>query len=280
MFQKLSNSWELVKASWAVLLADKELLVFPIISAVASILVVITFAVPTVLAGFVDTAVAGEAGVLSWIVAFFFYLVLYFVTFFFNAALVGAATIRLKGGDPTVGDGLRIAGQHASSILGYAAISATVGMILRALSERAGSLGRLVVSLVGFAWGVATYLVVPILVVEGVGPVDGIKRSADLLKRTWGEQLVGSFSIGTIFGLLSLGVIVAGVGGIVLASLSGVTALIITLVVLLVLALLLIGLVSSALTGIYTAAIYQFATTGDTSGYFDPALIKGAFKQK
>ncbi|MCA9969651.1 MAG: hypothetical protein KC425_05525 [Anaerolineales bacterium] len=280
MFQRLSNSWELVKASWRVLLADKELLIFPVISAVASILVVVTFAVPTILAGVADSAVAGDVGVISWVVAFFFYLVLYFVTFFFNAALVGAATIRMQGGDPTVSDGLRIAARHVTSILGYAAISATVGMILRSLSERAGLLGRIVVSLVGFAWGVATYLVVPVLVVEGVGPVDGIKRSADLLKHTWGEQLVGNFSIGTIAGLLSMVVIFVGVGGIILAGISGATALVLTMVAVLVIGLLAIGLISSALTGIYTAAIYQFATTGDTSGYFDPALIKGAFKQK
>ncbi len=129
MFQRILKSWELVKASWQVLLADKELLIFPVISAVASIIVMATFAVPAFLAGMFDTAVAGEASVLSFLVALLFYIVLYFVTFYFNSALVGAAMIRLEGGDPTVGDGLRIASKHFGSILGYAAIAATVGMI-------------------------------------------------------------------------------------------------------------------------------------------------------
>ena len=112
MFERLSNSWELVKASAAVLRADKELLVFPIVSAVLSLLVLITFAVPAVLAGLFDETVLAESGfpVAGYVVGFCFYVVQYFVIFFCNTALVGAALIRLRGGDPTVGDGFRIAG--------------------------------------------------------------------------------------------------------------------------------------------------------------------------
>jgi hypothetical protein len=280
MFRKFSNSWALVKASWSVLLADKELLIFPVISGLASLLVVISFALPTILAGVADGILAGEAGIFSYLVAFLFYIVLYFVTFFFNTALVGAALIRLDGGDPTVQDGLRIAWRHAGNIFGYAAILATVGMILRAISERSGALGQFVISLVGFAWNVATFLVVPVLVIEEVGPIDAVKRSADLLRRTWGEQLVGNFSIGTIFGLMMFFVVLLGIGGIVATALAGIPSLIILAVLFLVFGLLVLGLISSALNGIYTAALYRFATTGQTAGYFDPTIIKESFKQK
>lgn len=280
MFQRIAKSWELVKASWQVLLADKELLVFPVISAVASIIVMITFAVPAFMAGVFDTAVAGDIGIFSFIIALLFYIVLYFVTFFFNAALVGAAMIRLEGGDPTVGDGLRIAASHVGSLLGYAAIAATVGMLLRAISEKSGALGRFVVSLIGFAWNVATFLAVPVLVIEGISPIEAIKRSANLLKRTWGEQIVGNFSIGVIFGLLSLGVVLLSVAGIILAATLESVPLIITILAFMVLALVGLGLVSSALTGIYTAAVYRFATAGEVSTYFDAEIIKSTFKQK
>lgn len=280
MFQKLTSSWELVKASWAVLRADKELLLFPVISAIASLFVVATFAVPTILAGVADSALAGDVGILSYLVAFLFYIVLYFVTFFFNTALVGAAMIRLEGGDPTVQDGLRIAWEHVGPILGYAAIAATVGMILRALSEKSGALGRLVVSLIGFVWNIATFLVVPVLVMEKVGPVDGIKRSAELLKRTWGEQIAGNFGIGTVFGLISFVVIMVGIGGIVLGAMVSSTWIIVVMILLMVLALIGLGLFSSALSGVFTAAVYRYATTGETGSYFDPMLIKGSFKQK
>ncbi|MBK6710948.1 MAG: hypothetical protein KA362_07815 [Chloroflexi bacterium] len=276
---RINNSWQLVKASWSVLLADKELVIFPIISFFASMIVVATFFLPMLFAGVFDAIFAGGMQVVGFVVGFAFYIFLYFVTFFFNSALVGAAMIRLEGGDPTVGDGLRIAFQHISSIFGYAVIAATVGMILRAISERAGFLGRIVVGLIGFAWNVATFLVVPTLVVEGVGPVDGVKRSAALLKKTWGEQLVGNFSIGLIFGLVIFGVILVSSALIVMAAIANLIWLVVALVLLDVMVLIVLGLISSSLNGIFTAAVYQYATTGE-SKYFDPDMVKNTFKQK
>ena len=281
MFQRLSNSWELVKASWRVLLADKELMVFPLVAFLASIVVLITFAVPTVLAGVLDSAVAsGELSIFSYIVAFLFYAVMYFVTIFFNSALVGAAMIRLEGGDPTVRDGFRIAFSKIGTIFGYAIIAATVGTILRAISERSGAIGRIVVSLIGFVWNIATFLVVPVLVVENVGPLDAVKRSGRLLKETWGEQIAGNLSVGFIFGLITFLVILAGIPVVILAVMSGSVGLIVTAVVVVILLIMLISLVSSTLSGIYTAAVYRYATTGDTGGYFDADMVKGAFKLK
>lgn len=281
MFRRLSNSWELVKASWRVLLTDKELMVFPLVAFLASIVVLITFAVPTVLAGVLDSALTnGELSIFSYIVAFLFYAVMYFVTIFSNSALVGAAMIRLEGGDPTVSDGFRIAFSKLSTIFGYAVIAATVGIVLRLISERSGTIGRIVVSLIGFVWNVATFLVVPVLVVEKVGPLEAVKRSAGLLKETWGEQIVGNLSVGFIFGLTSFLVILAGVPLVIVAVVSGSVALIVTAVAVVVLLLMGISLVSSTLSGIYTAAVYRYATTGDTGGYFDADMVQGAFKLK
>ena len=281
MFQRLTNSWELVKASWQVLLADKELMIFTVVAFFASLVVLVTFAVPTVLAGVLDSAVTnGDVGVFSYVVAFLFYAVMYFVTIFFNSALVGAAMIRLEGGDPTVRDGFRIAFSKLGTIFGYAVIAATVGVILRTISERSGTLGRIVVSLVGFVWNIATFLVVPVLVVENVGPLDAVKRSANLLKQTWGEQIAGNLSVGVIFGLITFGVILLGIPLVILAVLSGSVALVVTAVLLILLLIMLISLVSSTLSGIYTAAVYRYATTGDTGGYFDANMVKDAFKLK
>ncbi len=190
MLKKLSNSWALIKASAAVLRADKELIVFPIISAIGVLIVTLTFAFPMMLAGMFDSLLKGKSQVFGFIVGFVFYVVQYTVIIFANSALVGAAMIRLRGGDPTVGDGFRIAMKHIGSILLYALISATVGTILRWISERSKMLGRIVASLVGMAWNLATYLVVPVLVVEGVDPMTAIKRSASLLKQSWGELCV------------------------------------------------------------------------------------------
>lgn len=281
MFARLSNSWELVKASWHVLLADKELMIFPIVSFFASLVVMATFAIPTIFAGLLDSMLSsGELPIFGYIVAFLFYVVLYTVTIFANSALVSAALIRLKGGDPTVGDGFRIASQHLGSIVGYALIAATVGMILRFFSERSGQLGRFVVSLVGFVWNIATFLVVPVLVVEEVGPMEAVRRSAGLLKETWGEQIAGNLSIGLVFGLLTLGALLLGVPLVILAVASGSVALIITAVLATILLIIILSLISSTLTGIYTAAVYRYATTGDAGSYFNVAMVEGAFKPK
>ncbi len=279
MAGSLSNSWALVKASANVLRLDKELLVFPVLSGISMVLVIATFAVPFLAAGGLGW-LAEETGssYLAYVLGFLFYLVQYTVMFFFNTALVGAALIRLEGGDPTVSDGLSIALGKLSTILGYAAIAATVGMILKALSERAGFLGRLVIGLVGIAWSLATYLTVPVLVTRDVGPIDAVKESAALFRRTWGEQMVGNFGMGWAFAMMGISWGLFMVLLIMLmAQISGVA--VISAVALTVLGYLALGLVSSALSGIYTAALYRYATTGETE-LFEPAMLRQAFRPK
>jgi hypothetical protein len=282
VFEKLSNSWDLVKASAAVLRADKELLLFPVISAALSILIVITFAVPAILSGMAASG-SGEAGgftAVGYAGVLLFYVVQYFVIFFCNTALVGAALIRLRGGDPTVADGFRIAASRIQPILGYALIAATVGMILRAVSERSGFLGKLVISLIGFAWNLATFLVVPVLVVEDVGPVEAIQRSDAYLKRTWGEQIVGNVGMGLVFGLIGLGTLATGVVLLVAAAATKSAVLIIFVAVCLLMAFVAIALVSSALSGVYAAAVYRYAAEGHADGYFTPSMVRSAFRAK
>jgi hypothetical protein len=274
---RLSNSWSLVKASWAVLRADKELIVFPIIAFVGSIIVMITFIVPMVLTRMFADSSGNQTGI--GILSFLFYLVQYTIIIFANSALVGAATIRLKGGDPTVRDGLRIASQHFGAILGYALISATVGMILRWLSER-GILGRIASSLFGMAWNIVTYLAVPILVIEGVGPIDAVKRSGALLKKTWGEQIVGNFGLGAVFGLITIVSILVFVPVMAVIASTESVGLILAAIAGFVLLLIGLGLLSSALSGIYTAAVYQYATTGEAGEFFDTNLVQNAFRVK
>jgi hypothetical protein len=280
MFAKIGNSWALIKASAAVLRADKELIVFPIVSAIGVLVVMASFAFPMMLTGFFDALFEGRSQILGFVVGFVFYAVQYFVIIFANSALVGAAMIRLRGGDPTVGDGFRIAMKHIGAILGYALLSATVGMILRWLSERGKLVGRLVSSLGGLAWNLATYLVVPVLVVEDVGPVEAIKRSANLLKKTWGEQIVGNFSIGLIFGLLTVLVILLGIPVFMLAVSAESPVLIALAGVLFVLILVFMGLINSTLSGIYVAAVYRYAAEGEASGFFNEEMVRGAFRPK
>jgi len=281
MFRRFENSWNLVKASWAVLRADKELLIFPIISLVAVSLVTLTFLVP----GFFWFISSGSSNHSAWSNPLFlvfllaFYLAQYTVVFFCNTALVGAAMIRLDGGDPTVSDGFRIASERIGKIVAYAFISATVGMFFRWLSEK-GFLGRIVAGLIGVTWNIATYLVVPVLVIEDVGPIEAIKRSAALLRQSWGEQIAGHVGISVVFGFAMLGIMLAAVpvmiGVIALKS----VVLIVGTVLALIVILMGMGLLSSALNGIYTAAVYKYATTGNPGEFFDKDVVAQTFRVK
>ncbi len=283
MFERFNRSWELVKASWAVLQQDKELLIFPIVSFLGSIVVLITFAVPMIAAGVFDSmASRGSDGIgfFGVVVGFLFYLVMYTVVIFSNTALVGAAMIRLDGGNPTLADGFRIARERLGIIVAYAAISATVGMILRAISERGGIIGQIASSILGFAWSVLTFLVIPVLVMEKVGPVDAIKRSGELLKQTWGEQLAANFGMGAVFGLATLGIVILGMVLIFAFAAVDAGVLVAIAVIAMILAIIALSLVGSALGGIYQAALYRYATSGTVDSHFSPDTIQGAFAQK
>lgn len=279
MFTKISNSWNLVKASAKVLRADKELVIFPILSTIGVFIVTLTFFVPTILAGALDTMFTKDTQILGYIVLFFFYLAQYTVIFFANTALVGAALIRLRGGDPTVGDGIRIAFSHFGVILGYALIAATVGMLLKMVSEKSKGLGRTIISLIGLAWNLATFLVVPVLAVENVGPIEAIKRSVRLLKKTWGEQIAGNLGMGAFFGVLTFLILLFGIAASVFTAIY-VQSIWLTAVVAAIFILILVftGLINSTLNGVYTAAVYLYAVDGRADGFFEPEMVKNAFK--
>lgn len=281
MVARFSRSWSLIKASGSVLRQDKELMVFPLCSAIAALLIAASFIVPLIATGALERLDNGgqpQAGLMVF--GFLFYLSQYFVVFFFNAALVGAAMIRLDGGDPTVADGLRIARSRVLPILGYAAIAATVGLVLRIIEERAGFIGRWIVGLLGLAFTVATFLTVPILVTHDIGPVAAVKQSAVLLKQTWGENIIGNAGMGLVFGLLYVAFVGIGLLWVYVAAQTGSAPLIISVLALIAVAVILLALIHAALQGVYAAALYRHATTGDAGSAFSGALLNQAFRAK
>ena len=283
MFDRFSRSWALVKASASVLRQDKELLVFPLVSSIVLLIVMASFVAPIFLVGDwqhqLDRSQGPNVAVMVW--AFAYYFVSYAVMFFFNSALVGAAMIRLRGGDPTVGDGFRIALSKLPKILGYAAIAATVGMILKAIEERAPLVGRIVAGLVGAAWSLATFLAVPVLVAEDIGPLEAVKKSATLLKKTWGENLIGNAGIGFVMGFLIIAVLFIGIGLGVATSATTQNGLgFLAFAIPTVVAVMLLALIQAALHGVYAAAVYRYAEEGTAGAGFDAAMLQGAFRAK
>jgi hypothetical protein len=272
---RIANGWRLMQASLRVLQADKELLIFPIISTLGVLLVSAAFIAPVLLT---HPHQEDAKSPLAVAVGFAFYVAVYFVIFFCNSALVGAAMIRLRGGDPTVADGVRIAFSKAGPIVGYALLAATVGMILKAIQERAGIIGKIISSIIGVAWNIATALAVPVLVAEDVGPIEAVKRSASLMKKTWGEEIVGTGAIGSVFGLfIVLALIVFGGGAAVVAQNNPPVAIAIGAVGVGVIACL--AILNATLTSIYQAAVYLYASEGKAQ-WFEPAVIQSAYRRR
>lgn len=286
---KIRRSWELVKASWKVLKADKELALFPVVSAIC-----VAIAIAIIAGGFVLVTGDGaqeiadrfdENSSRSWTIGdlvtlFLIYFVTVLIATFFNAALIGATLKRLRGGDPTFRDGLKLASGRIGSIVGYAAISATVGVVIQLIRSRSNTLGDIGAGLLNAAWGVATFLVVPVLVAEDVGPADAIRRSGSLLKKTWGEQIAGNFSLGLIGFLATLAVALIGALLIGLASAAGSTIAIGGAITLVIIAAAIIAVIFSALNAIYKAAVYEYAADGVAAGAFGQDVLRNAFVPK
>ena len=283
MFRRIKFTWSIMGASWEVLKKDKELLIFPILSFIAMIIVSASFIVPILLTslpeleGLVEhpEGYSNLDNVLYYVVLFAFYFCNYFVIIFFNSAIVGSAVTRMRGGEPTFGDALKIAFSRLPQILGWALMSATVGMILRMIEERSQMVGRIVAGLLGVAWTLTTYLALPVLVVEQKGPVETLKRSASLLKTTWGDQIVGNFSFGIIFFLLMLPAFLL----IPLAVMAGGTTTFVIIGVM-VLYIALLALIQATLQTIFQAAIYLYATDGKAPALFPQDVLAGAIAQK
>jgi hypothetical protein len=279
MFERLRNGWNLARESFAVLRSDKKLLIFPILSTLACILVLLSFLTPFLaipeLRAIFDNGGKAAQNPLVWVLVFAFYFVNYFVIIFFNSALVACAIARFNGGEPTLGDGLSVACRRLPQILGWALVSATVGIILKAIENAHEKAGEWIAAILGTAWNALTFFVVPVLVVEQVGPIAAVKRSFAIVRQAWGESLTANFSVGLIIFLF----LILGAIPLLLGALAGGTALVVGLIVTLILWVV-IGLVSAAVHVIVTAVLYQFASEHRVPEQFDQGMLRGAFVHK
>ena len=261
---------------------DKSLLIFPLLSSIAMFLIVGSFAVPLypLVTAMSTHGYVRSPDSLTYVGLFIFYWIQFTIVTFFNTALVEVAMERLDGRDATTGDGLRRAWARFPTILAYSAIAATVGTVLRLIVERVGFIGKIVVGLIGFVWAVATALVVPVLAAEDVGPVEAVQRSVELIKKSWGEDLIGNAGIGLAFGVVMA--VVAFCGAMLfLAALSvHSTAFAVLVLVILVVTLCTTALAQATLSGLYSAALYRYAAGETKTGDIDPALLESAFRAR
>ena len=286
MFDRISRSWSLAGQCWDVLKEDPALLVFPLLSSIALLVLLGSFALPvfalyhSLQPAMMEGNTTHTRRLLFYLTMYGFYIVSYAVMMFFNSALISVALKRLDGESASVGDGLRMALANLPAILAYAIIAATVGAILRAIEERVGFVGRIIVAIIGAGWTLATAMTLPVLVEENVGPIEAISRSLELLRRNWGENLIGN-------GGISLGVVVVALPIIGLAFFllcaaesTHVFGSIVLAMAFFVLAMIAVGLVSTTLHAIYTAALYRFATGSKDNAGIDGDLLAAAYWPK
>lgn len=274
---RIRNGWALARQSFRVLMLDKGLLVFPLLSGISCLLVLAGFFGAAWASGIAQRdELAGDFT--SGVLLFAYYFANYFVIVFFNSALVACAMIRFRGGNPTVRDGLRAARERLAQIVAWALLAATVGVVLRMIEERVAFAGKLVIALLGAAWTIATYFVVPVLVVEKLGPVDAFKRSATILKKAWGESIVSNAGVGAVTFLVTLLLMIGtGIVAAVLAiQMSSLALALAGLAVILVIAVLGM-LVGSALSSIVLSALYLYATENKLPEAFNGAGLNQAF---
>jgi hypothetical protein len=272
--ERLVNSWEMAKRSWAVLRSDKSLAWFPVFSFLGSVVVVAVVGGLIALAGIDDSAHGDSLKPLGWVLVVVAYIGLAIVQTYFLAALVAGADVRLGGGSSSVSGALQVANSRLHRLLPWALVSATVSIILSML-ERYGVVGRIVAGLVGLAWNLVTFLTIPILVIEDVAVGHAFTRSKDLFKKTWGENVVGQAGLGVIgfiavlpaIALFAIGAAL-GTAGLVVFGAVAVAWLVIASTVL------------AALNGIYRTALYRFATTGEVPPDFAGSDFRGAFRPR
>jgi hypothetical protein len=266
----ISRGFRLAKASWGVVRNDSALLWLPLISFACSLIVMAVFGLGAMGVGLPKQ---GEpANPALYALLFVMYVALAFVAIFFNAAVISTAMKRLKGEDASIGDGLAEARAHVGKIFVWALITATIGMALRLLQERAGLIGRIVIGLIGVAWNVITFFVVPVLLFEPLGVTDSIKRSASIFRQRWGEQFIGNATIGIAIFLVAIPVVL--LGGLVAAAVPVVG------IPFLVVAIGALAAVGSACTGVFNAALYRYATTGEASGAFSLEDMNASFRPR
>jgi len=275
-FERLAFGWRLGMTSLGVVARDKTLMLFPILSGIAALLLIAAFVMgigPEQLAAVgKQTQAGGEVPPLYVFLAFSLYFGLSFVAVYFNVALIGAAQQSVAGKDTVLGDGLRVANAHVGKIFVWAVLSGTVGLLLSWL-ESNDKIGRIVRSILGAAWTVITYFVVPVMVFENKAPTEAIGRSVGLMKQTWGENAGAQAGIGIVSFVLLLGVGVVCIGGSLLVPPAAAA-----LVPILVIAVPVVVLLGMAAKAVLTVGLYEFATNGGSKGVFSPDELRAAFK--
>jgi len=274
-----SQAWAYVKLCWGVLARDTSILVFPILSACATLAVLVPFVVANRVA---FEAAKGTHGMLPpslYAQIFLLYLACSFIIVFSNSAMVACASMCLSGGAPKVADGFGAACRNLPRIVLWSMVAGTVGFLLAMVKRRDdGIINQIVTSIIGVAWTVATYFIIPVIILENCDLFTAFKRSADLFRRQWGTTVVGNVGLSAFF----VPFWIAPVALVILGLRVGVVAwtAFLPLVVVCAIYCVILGLVQSALQEIFVVVAYQHASGTGNPRDIDPQFVTTAFSRE
>jgi len=282
LFARIRQGLSLTKKAWGVVRSHPALVKLPITGGILGLLVFAVFGLLSVFLLNADNLWPVVGGVALLLIGVY---LAEFVVVFYQVALVAGADQVLRGEAPDIVSAKRLARQRLGPIAGWLVVSFLVGLILGAVRERGGVLGRMSAAMGAAIWSLVTFLVLPILAFEGTGPVSALKRSTALFRQRWGQQITGNAVIGGVSGLIVLLGIVAVAGGVCLVIAGGAVAIALGVALILVGVVVTIGggVFGGATRSVFGVALYRFVvdnralepfTGADLAGVARPATAR------
>lgn len=283
---KLKASKIILLESWAVLKQDREILWFPVISAILSVISMIAissfFYYLMLRNNFDFSKFGGEDAVLNatdkvYLYSFMFvcYIFTLFIMNFFQSGLFTIVQARFSGNNLSFSEGMNGAKKNIGKIFLWSLISATVGVILQIIANTSKKLGQIIASLLGTAWNILTYFSLPALVIGNLSVVDSFKESASVIRKTWGETFILNFGVSAILTLVTFLVFVFSAGLVFIFPSAG---MLIGVIIFFIIFVVCISILSSTLNSIFKLALYNYARTGQVPVGFSSDVIKSAVK--
>ena len=264
MFQRIRTGWQLTKAAVGIIRQDKEMVVYPILT-IAAILLLATLFFFIALASDLAASLAAPSftKVTFYLFIALFLVAAYTISIFFEGAVIASTLQRCEGKNPTIASGLRAPTRRIHQLVLWAIIMTVVAVFIQIVRNlgKGKSRGAQVASNVGAttfqtAWRLLSFFVIPIILFENTSVFPALARSKQLFVKTWGENISAQVTTSALFILLAF----VGVVPLLFAIFLGGETLLQIALVLFSLYLIALIIITTTINGILVALLYAYAT--------------------
>lgn len=211
--QSFSRGWNFLTQAWKMAFADKDLIKPTLIALVVGFIVSIIGAIPIIL----SALIFGTEGLIGRIALAIFGGLLIFaqyaVTYIFSAMTIYLIFGYISEGDGRMDKAWAVVQRDWLDILSLAAASTLVNVVknmVKGKGRNRNFVREQIANLIETLWTEATYLVLPIMVIEDVGLKEGLKRATYITKNNL--VLIGISTIGVRWVTGLIGVLLAIIG--------------------------------------------------------------------